>query len=138
MTPAPYQSPHYLDAGEAALSVEFGDAVDPEINARVLTLDAALRETKLAGVEELVPTYRSLMIHYEPLTISRADLVKALESLAAQGASAFTPKARWRVPCCYDPALAEDIIEAARILGMSPDQLGATMARSRCGATNRQ
>ena len=114
MTPAPYQSPRYLDAGEAALSVEFGDSVDPEINARVLTLDAALREAKLAGVEELVPTYRSLMIHYEPLTISRADLVKSLESFALHGASAFVPKARWHVPCCYDPALAEDIIEAAR------------------------
>ncbi len=48
--------------------------------------------------------------------------------MASQGASAFTPKARWRVPCCYDPALAEDIIEAARILGMSPDQLGALHA----------
>ena len=128
MTPAPYQSPRYLDAGEAALSVEFGDNVDPEINARVLTLDAALREASLAGVEELVPTYRSLMIHYEPLTISRADLVKALESLPLQNASAFTPKARWHVPCCYDPALAEDIIEAARLLDMSPDQLAASHA----------
>ena len=94
----------------------------------MLTLDAALREAKLAGVEELVPTYRSLMIHYEPLTISRADLVKALESLALQGASAFAPKARWRVPCCYDPALAEDIIEAARTLDMSPERLGALHA----------
>jgi len=128
MTPPPYESPRYLNAGEAALSVEFGDSVDPEINACVLTLDAALREAKLPGVEELVPTYRSLMIHYEPLTILRADLVKVLNSLVLQGASAFTPKARWRVPCCYDPALAEDIIEAARILGMSPDQLSALHA----------
>ncbi len=98
------------------------------INARVLTLDAALREAKLAGIEELVPTYRSLMIHYEPLTISRADLVKALESLALQGASAFASKARWHVPCCYEPALAEDIIEAAQNLDMPPDRLAASHA----------
>jgi inhibitor of KinA len=130
MTPAPYESPRYLDAGEAALSVEFGDSVDPEINARVLAMDAALREAKLAGVEELVPTYRALMIHYEPLTISRADLLNALESLVLRGASAFAPKARWRVPCCYDPALAEDIIEAARKLDMSPDRLGASHANA--------
>ncbi len=128
MTLAPYQYPRYLDAGEAALSVEFGDRVDARFNARVLTLDAALREAKLAGIEELVPTYRSLMIHYEPLTISRADLLKALESLALQGAPAFASKARWHVPCCYEPALAEDIIEAAQNLDMPPDRLAASHA----------
>ena len=128
MTPAPYDSPRYLDAGEAALSVEFGDAVAPEINARVLALDAALREAKLAGVEELVPTYRALMIHYEPLAISRAELVKTVESLALRSTSAFMPKARWHVPCCYDSALAEDIIEAARKLEIPPERLAASHA----------
>ncbi|PWB84325.1 MAG: allophanate hydrolase, partial [Methylocystaceae bacterium] len=38
-----YAAPRYLDAGEAALVVEFGDSVDAAINARVLALDAALR-----------------------------------------------------------------------------------------------
>jgi len=125
MTQMLYDAPRYLDAGEAALSVEFGDSVAPEINAHVLALGAALRDAKLPGVEELVPTYRSLMIHYEPLTISRAELVKTLELLAFQGASGFAPRARWRIPCCYDPALGEDIAEAARILEMSPERLGA-------------
>ncbi|MGA8171686.1 MAG: allophanate hydrolase subunit 1 [Methylocystis sp.] len=121
-------APRYLDAGEAALSVEFGEVVDPEINARVLALDAALREAKVKGIQELVPTYRALMVHYEPLEISRAELVNTLESLALWGAAGFASKVRWHVPCCYDPALAEDILEAARLLGLTPERLAALHA----------
>ena len=76
-----YERPRYLDAGDAALVVEFGDSVHPAINARVLMLDAALRDAALAGVEETVPTYRSLMIHYDPLSLSRAKLLARLEEL---------------------------------------------------------
>ncbi len=74
-----YPAPRYLDAGEAALSVEFGDSVDPEINARVLALDEALRESGARGVEECAPTYRSLMVHYDPLVLPRDELVALLE-----------------------------------------------------------
>jgi inhibitor of KinA len=42
--PAPtVPDPCFLDAGEAALVVQFGDTVDPAINDRVLALDATLR-----------------------------------------------------------------------------------------------
>src|SRR5258708_25793576 len=68
-------APRFLDAGEAALVVEFGDTVDPAINDRVLAIDAALRADPPAGTREFVPTYRSLMIHYDPLQIDRDTLV---------------------------------------------------------------
>jgi KipI family sensor histidine kinase inhibitor len=123
-----YERPAFLDAGEAALVVEFGDSVDPVINARVLTMEAALHEAALTGVEETVPTYRSLMIRYEPLAISRAELVAALERLAPQDADAFTPKTRWRLPCCYDAELAEDIVLASQMLALAPERLAALHA----------
>ncbi len=108
--------------------VEFGDSVDPAINARVLTLEAALREAALAGVKETVPTYRSLMIHYEPLIVSRAELVAALERLSPRDAGAFAPKTRWRLPCCYDTDLAEDIVMASQMLALAPERLAALHA----------
>jgi inhibitor of KinA len=123
-----YEKPRFLDAGEAALSVEFGDSVDPAINARVLALDAALRERAPQGVVEYAPTYRSLMVHYEPLILSRAALVDLLKGLAPDDIAAFTPKTRWIIPCCYDPALAEDIATAAQALGLSIDELAALHA----------
>jgi inhibitor of KinA len=123
-----YAKPRYLDAGEAALSVEFGDSVDPAVNARVLALDETLRKRAPRGVVECAPTYRSLMIHYEPLVLSRAALVSLIESLSDKEADGISPKARWIIPCCYDPAQAEDIQEATRTLGLSAGDLAAVHA----------
>lgn len=123
-----YARPRCLDAGEAALSVEFGDSVEPAVNARVLMLDAALRDAALEGVVETVPTYRALMIHYEPLILSRSALIARVEALAPSASADFAPKARWIVPCCYDPALAEDISDLAQALRLTPERVAALHA----------
>jgi KipI family sensor histidine kinase inhibitor len=120
-----------LDAGEAALSVEFGDSVDPAINARVLALDAALRAAAPDGVLETVPTYRALMIHYEPMTLSREALAAIVERLAASGVAAESEGALWTLPCCYEPPYAEDIGALAEALGLS----AARVASLHAGAT---
>ncbi|HYY84751.1 MAG TPA: carboxyltransferase domain-containing protein, partial [Beijerinckiaceae bacterium] len=59
-------SPRILACGDAALTVEFGSTIDPRLNARVLALDARLA-AGVPGVVETVPTYRSLLVHYDPL-----------------------------------------------------------------------
>ncbi|MBI3274393.1 MAG: allophanate hydrolase subunit 1 [Methylocystis sp.] len=118
-----YARPRCLDAGEAALTVEFGDSVDPAINARVLALDAALRQSAPPGVLETVPTYRSLMIHYDPLELSRTALVAYVESIEPAPGTGLEPSARWTIPCCYDPALAEDVAIAAQQLALSPERV---------------
>jgi KipI family sensor histidine kinase inhibitor len=116
-------APRYLDAGEAALVVELGDRVDPAINARVLALDAALRADAPEGLVETAPTYRSLMIHYEPLTLSRAALVAHIEALEAATATAIAPRTLWTIPCCYEPPFGEDLLAAADALSLSPTRL---------------
>lgn len=81
------EAPRFLDCGEAALSVEFGDAVDPAINARVLALDDALRAAPPPGMRETTPTYRALFIRYEPLEISRGALIAVIRNALATGAT---------------------------------------------------
>ena len=119
---AGYATPRFLDAGEAALSIEFGDTVDPEINARVLALDAALRRAAPEGLIETLPTYRALLVCYEPLVLSREKLLEVVEAQLAEGPldrTAATP-ARWRLPCCYEAPCGEDLAEAAARLGLTP------------------
>ncbi len=115
-------APRFLDAGEAALVVEFGDTVDPAINDRVLAIDAALRANPPAGTREFVPTYRSLMIHYDPLQIDRDALVAIVRHTMTGIAEWRGEAITWTLPCCYDPALAEDLDEAAKILGLTRDE----------------
>jgi inhibitor of KinA len=120
--------PRFLDAGEAALVVQFGDTVDPAINDRVLALDAALRADPPVGACEFVPTYRSLMIHYDPLQIDRDALIAIVHAAMGAVVEGRGEAATWTLPCCYDPALAEDLDEAAQILRLTRDEAVALHA----------
>jgi len=117
-----YATPRFLDAGEAALSIEFGDSVDPAINRRVLALDAALLRAAPEGLIETLPTYRALLVCYEPLILSREELVGLVEAQLAEAPleTTATAPARWRLPCCYEVSCGEDLAEAAAALGLTP------------------
>jgi inhibitor of KinA len=82
-------------AGDRALVVEFGDAIDPAIAARVRRLAARLTAAPPLGLLEAVPTYRSLMVHHDPVAadpralydaVTRAAAATAAEADAAAGA----------------------------------------------------
>jgi inhibitor of KinA len=90
-------APRFLNAGETALVVEFGETVDPAINDRVLALDAALRADPPAGTREFVPTYRSLMIHYDPLQIERQTLIGLVHKALAVSAA----RTAWHTAASY-------------------------------------
>ncbi len=125
------EAPRFLDAGEAALVVEFGTVEDPAINDRVLALDAALAGAPVPGLVETVPTYRSLMIHYDPLALDRAALVAHVRAHApggAPGGEARAPSRAWMLPACYDGPCGEDVAELGDVLGLSPEALVAAHA----------
>ena len=111
--------PRYLNAGETALVVEFGHGIDPVTNARVLALDAALMQAELAGLVECVPTYRSLMIHYDPLVLSRAALVGAVNACLTTPIPAIVPRKLWTLPACYDSDFAEDMDHVCQATGLT-------------------
>ena len=116
--------PIILDAGEAALVVEFGRSIEPAIHNRVLSLDAALSKRALPGVVELVPTIRSLMILYDPLVIDRAALIATVRGIETAPTD-MKPAQRWTIPCCYDPEFGEDIAYIADQLDMTPERVVA-------------
>jgi KipI family sensor histidine kinase inhibitor len=119
--------PIFLDAGEAALVVEFGRTVDPAIHNRVLALDAALAKLAPAGVAETVPTIRSLMIHYDPLIVERTALIETVRGIGTSRAEVM-PARRWTIPCCYDPAFGEDVGQIAATLKLTPERVVALHA----------
>jgi KipI family sensor histidine kinase inhibitor len=64
--------------GDRCLLVELGDEISPAVNQNVQELFTALDMHPIDGIMELVPSYRSLMVVYDPLTISPADLKRAI------------------------------------------------------------
>jgi inhibitor of KinA len=117
-----YPEPRFLDAGEAALVVEFGREVEPAANDTVLALDAVLAAAQIDGLRELVPTYRSLMIHYDPLVLERGALVEIVSGALRQRGGKTAEPRHWLLPCCYDLPYGEDLDDAAGILRLTRDR----------------
>ena len=113
----------FLSAGDRALVVEFGDRVDRALSDDVLRLDASLRSTGLAGVVETVPTFRSLMVHYDPLVTSRAELEQAIAVLLDRRSGLCRDATLWRVPVCYEGEFAPDLAEVARLTELTPREV---------------
>lgn len=109
--------------------VEFGNKVDRHLNALVLELAHRVEQAAIPGIEELVPTFRSLIVHYEPLMLGPTKLMARLEKIianleAADMAGLLEQSGRlWRMPTCYDEAVAFDLAEVAARTGMTPSQV---------------
>lgn len=128
--PSPVQPRHgarFLPAGDAALVVELGDAIDEAANDRVLALDALLSKADIAGVEETVPTYRSLLVAYDPEVIASAELTRRLEVLLDESVGSVAAPAgrRWSLPVVYGGSFGEDLQFVANATGLSEEQVVA-------------
>ena len=115
----------FLSAGDRALVVEFGDRVDRQLSNEVLRLNTSLRSSALPGVVETVPTFRSLMVYYDPLVTSRVDLEHAIVVRLDRQPALRTGATRWRVPVCYEGEFAPDLAEVARLTGLTPGNVAA-------------
>ena len=107
-----------------ALCVELGDEISLEINTRVRALEFLIQQKGPAGVVETVPSFRSLLVYYEPAQVGYDALCATLGALAEQAETAVLPPARLvELPCCYEPELGLDLVAAAERLKMSTDEL---------------
>jgi 5-oxoprolinase (ATP-hydrolysing) subunit B len=117
--------PRLLPSGDSAITVEFSRNIDDAANQRVLALDRTLAEAPISGVTETVPTYRSLLVHYDPCRIDFATLGEKLMVLARRAVSADTKARRWRVPVVYGGEHGIDLEDVAKTLNTTPDDIVA-------------
>lgn len=115
--------PRIAPLGDAALTVEFGDRIDPAINGRVIALAEMLRLAPFAGMIETVPTFRSLLVHYDPLQLNFATLASRLRQHLddLQGGQIRTREVT--IPVCYGGDLAPDLPEVAVLTGLAADEV---------------
>lgn len=113
-------APRFLPCGDDAVTIEFGTDIDPGISARVLALDAALDAARIPGLIETVPTYRSLMVQFDPLVFDYEGLEQRVGALA--GTLDATPKVgrRWQVPVVYGASFGIDLEATAERHGLTP------------------
>src|ERR1700731_1275511 len=117
--------PRLLPSGDSAITVEFSRNIDDAANRRVLALDRALAAEPVLGVTETVPTYRSLLVHYDPVLTDFDTLRGRLTPLAALPVPPTTKTRRWRIPVVYGGEHGIDLEDVAKALNTTTDEIVA-------------
>lgn len=117
-----------LTLGDRAIAVEFGQAIELDINQRVMALrdkiQQAVQQGKLSGIVEMVPTYCSLLVEYNPLLISYDELAQTLQQMAEHIEVLETAsKEVVEIPVVYGGEYGPDLAEVAEYHQLSPQQV---------------
>lgn len=116
--------PRFLPVGDTALTIELGEAIDPAINTAVIALDRAIAAAEIPGIIETVPTYRSLLICYEPAELPYQALLSHVRELIAEGLVERRRTGRcWTVPVAYGAPFGEDLEAVAAALSLHPQEV---------------
>ena len=109
--------PRILALGDGALTLEFGDRIDPSLNARVMAARDALAALKLGGISDVVPSYRSLTVHFDPLRLEPEVLTGHLLQAALEPAQESALVTRWQIPVVFGDEFGPDLADVARVTG---------------------
>jgi len=110
--------------GDRGLLVEFGDEISREINEKVRRMALAVQDDIREGIVEVVPTYRSLLITYNPLLLPVEDLKKRLKRIEEGLQQAPLPEPKLtRIPAVYGGNYGPDLEEVARYHQISPERV---------------
>jgi inhibitor of KinA len=115
----------FLPSGDTAIVIEFGDQIDRAVSEQVLRLGARVRQAGIAGILETVPTFRSLLVHYDPLRITAAALIETIQALPSDESKLEQNRILWHVPVCYEGELAPDLESVAERIGLTPEAVVA-------------
>jgi len=124
----PWTGTRIRPVGDAALTVELGDVIDPELNARVRALDRALLERPFAGFVESVPTLCALLVRFDPEHTSYEEAAAAMHALEGQAPSGQEPSVLHEIPVLYGGDAGPDLEAVALRTGVAPGEVIALHA----------
>ncbi|WP_176083184.1 5-oxoprolinase subunit PxpB [Martelella sp. HB161492] len=110
-----------LPAGDQALSVEFGDQVSEAVSRRVIAFARRLAREPVPGIIETVPTYRALLVMYDPAKRRGTQLAQDLLALLSSIEEEATGTRRFKVPVCYEGDAALDVAYLAAAKKLTPE-----------------
>lgn len=111
-------------AGDTGLLVEFGDGIDPKVNAKVRALAASVRKTPIDGIVEIIPTYRSLLLVYDPIKVRPDLLIRDIEKRESRiSDDAETDTCIVDIPVCYGGEQGPDLETVQASSGLSAEEV---------------
>ena len=119
-----HERPVFRIMGDRALLVEMGEGISLLVNRKVRELLLRLEKTPLEGVLDLVPSYRSLLLVYDPLRISLPSLERKVMESCSEGDWSPLPEPKIvRIPVLYGGEYGLDMAWVAEYHGITPEEV---------------
>ena len=118
-----YDQPLLMPAGDLAVVVEYGNEISPHINSIVHRAIAAIERADIDGVVEVVPTYRSALVYYDPFQVTFDDVAAALRGLSLDSDEGEDSGRIVEIPTLYGGDYGSDLPFVASNAGMSEQEV---------------
>jgi len=113
-----------IHASDSSLLTAFGNSISPELHRRVIGLFRRLQALKDSRIRNLHPGYTSVLIDFDPLRMTHAELAEIVEQAeSGQGPTQETTSNVVSVPVCYDPEFGPDLDDLAAHAKLSPEEV---------------
>ncbi len=105
-----FETAHFRIAGDCGLLVEYGDGIDPVVNLKVRSMAVVIEKNMPDGLIEITPSYRSLLLVYDPSATTPAVLQNTLITMEQRLAEITIPAPQLvEIPVCYGGEFGPDI-----------------------------
>jgi KipI family sensor histidine kinase inhibitor len=109
------------EAGDSALLLELGEPViAPEVNGRAIAIARAVREQAIPGVRDVVSTFRSVAVFFDPLSADVAAVAAALHHAETAAPSSVAGRTV-DIPVVYGGESGPDLAEVAAFARCTPE-----------------
>jgi inhibitor of KinA len=113
-----------IPASDSSLLIVFGNAISPQLHARVIGAFQALRAKRDPRIRNLHPGYTSVLIDFDPLQMSHEELAEMVAQLTGAAGSESEPRSDVvSIPVCYDVEFGPDLLDLAHYAKASPEEV---------------
>lgn len=119
-----YDKTKFIPAGDRSLVMEFGNSISPEINSKIRNMVNAINKANIGYITEIIPTYRSILIIYDPLQISYIELIDNLKEMeSTMGEGTVSSIRIVEIPTVYGGEYGPDIEYVAKHNNLTVDEV---------------
>lgn len=119
-----YKQCRYIPSGDSGIVIEAGNEISEEINKKIRVLVYCIESSKLQELVELIPTYKSILLIYDPLKISYNDLLYKLKNIEnTMEEIKLPPSEVIHVPTLYGGEYGIDINYVAEHNGLTLEEV---------------
>ena len=105
----------YIINGDNTINIEFGNVISEKVNKRVISMKYAIENSNILGIIETIPSYRSLLVYYDPFIVDYRELLLNLKVLEKDLNKVKDLKTKViNIPTCYGGEYGPDIEYVAK------------------------